>query len=141
MPALRSLKHERFCNEYTIDFNATQAATRTGYSEKSARVQGSKLLTNPAILSRVRELQAEQVERLAITSDWVLLKLTEVVEKAMRAKAVEKWDYTEKCLVETGEYVFDSQGANKALELVGKHLSMFTDKVEHSGGVVIIDDR
>lgn len=52
-------KQECFCFEYCIDFNATQAAIRAGYSEKTARQIGSKLLTNIDIQNRIKELQAD----------------------------------------------------------------------------------
>lgn len=135
-------KHETFCMEYIVDLNATQAAIRSGYSEKTARAQGSRLLTNADIRARIEELQGERAEKLNITAEWVLTKLTEVVSKSMQEVEVEKWDYSEKKLVGTGEFVYDSQGANRALELIGKHLGMFKDKVEHSGsiGVQIVDD-
>src|SRR5690606_26802856 len=107
-----------------------------------AEVQGSRLLSNVKVRARIEELQNERKEKLELDAQWVLDKLTEVVSMSMRAKPVEKWDYQERKLVETGEYVYDSNGANKALELIGKHLGMFKDKIEHSGnvGVQIVDD-
>ena len=52
-----------------------------------------------------------------------------------------EWDYEEKKLVKTGEFSFDSKGATKALELLGKHLGMYTDKMEVStAGVTILND-
>ena len=48
----------------------------------------------------------------------------------MAVSPVMEWDPDEKCKVETGEYVFDSKGALKALELIGKHLGMFEDKLK-----------
>ena len=142
MPALENLKHERFAREYLIDYNGTQAAIRSGYSEKTAGVQASRMLKDANILARVRELQAEQTARLCVTADWVVQKLVEVTDKSMQASPVEEWDYSEKCMVQTGEYVYDSKGATKALELLGKHLGMFTDNINISGdvGVQIIND-
>lgn len=135
-------KHELFAREYCVDLNATQAAIRAGYSENTAKQQGSRLLTNADIRARIEELQGKRAEKLELDAHWVLNRLVEVTQMSMQAKPVEKWDYNEKKLIETGEYVYDSQGANKALELIGKHLGMFKDKVEHSGniGVQIVDD-
>ena len=62
-------KHERFCREYIIDLNATQAAIRAGYSEKTARSQGQRLLTNVDIQNFLRTLKSEIVERNNITID------------------------------------------------------------------------
>jgi phage terminase small subunit len=137
-----SEKHEVFAREYCVDLNATKAAIRAGYSENTAKQQGSRLLTNADIRARIDELQGKRAEKLSLDAEWVLEKLVEVTQMSMQSKPVEKWDYNERKLVETGEYVYDSQGANKALELIGKHLGMFKDKIEHSGnlGVQIVDD-
>ena len=123
-------KHERFCLEYTIDYNGTKAAIRAGYAEKTANRTASDLLSKPDILARVRQLQEEQAKRLSISSDWVLIRLCETLEKCMAVAPVMEWDPDEKCKVETGEYVFDSKGALKALELIGKQLGMFEDKLK-----------
>jgi phage terminase small subunit len=135
-------KQEMFIKEYLVDLNATQAAIRAGYSEKTANVIGHENLNKPYIRARIEELQQKRAEKLELDAQWVLDRLVEVTKMSMQAKPVEKWDYNERMLVETGEYVYDSSGANKALELIGKHLGMFKDKVEHSGsvGVKIVDD-
>ena len=126
----RNNRHELFCREYIIDYIGTQAAIRAGYSKKTAHVQASELLKNPKVLARIRELQKEQTERLAITSDWVVQQLVDVVKKSKEPEPVMEWDYVEKALIKTGEYTFDSKGATKALELLGKHLGMYIEKVE-----------
>ncbi len=56
-------KQERFCQEYVIDLNATQAAIRAGYSEKTAKEQGSRLLTNVNLQKRITKLQKERFEK------------------------------------------------------------------------------
>lgn len=124
-----TLKQERFCVEYLVDYNATQAAIRAGYGEKSAGNQAHRLMKNDEVLARVRELQAEKVERLCITTDNVVLRLVDTLDKCMRPIPVTEWDYEEKKMVPTGEYTFDSRGATKCLELLGKHLGMFEEKV------------
>jgi phage terminase small subunit len=126
----RNNRHELFCREYIIDYIGTQAAIRAGYSKKTAHVQASELLKNPKVLARIRELQKEQTERLAITSDWVVQQLVDVVKKSKEPEPVMKWDADKKQIVESGEYTFDSKGATKALELLGKHLGMYVEKVE-----------
>lgn len=115
-------KHERFCQEYVIDYNGAQAAIRAGYKEKSARGQASELLTNPNILARIREIQQEQIKRLAISQDYVVLQLIDTYNCCREPKPVMKYDYAEQAWVESGMYQFDSKGALKALELLGKHL-------------------
>lgn len=126
-------RQERFCREYIIDYNATQAAIRSGYSEKTAKQIGQNLLTKVDLLARVRELQAEQAERLSITADWVIMQLVEVYKRCMKQEEVLIWDYELKEKVPSGEYVFDSKGALDALEMIGKHLSMFDGKATSQG--------
>jgi phage terminase small subunit len=123
-------RQETFCREYLIDYNGTQAAIRAGYSKKTAFSQASRMLRNVKVLSRVRALQAEKTAQLSISQDWVVHQLVDVVQKCKDPVPVETWDYEEKATVKTGEYMFDSKGATKALELLGKHLGMYIDKVE-----------
>jgi len=62
-------KRDRFCREYLADFNATQAATRAGYSPKTANQQGARLLAVVNVAARLAELQANVAKRLEITAD------------------------------------------------------------------------
>ena len=68
-------KQERFCKEYVIDLNGKQAAVRAGYSEKTAEVQASQLLTILKVQERIKELQSKISERLEITADMVVKEL------------------------------------------------------------------
>lgn len=79
MPVLTTAKgrHEVFCNEYIVDLNGTQAAIRTGYAAKSAKVTASRLLTNAAVQARIEELKAARIERTQFDADWVLQRLAE----------------------------------------------------------------
>lgn len=128
-------KQELFCQEYIVDYNGTQAAKRAGYAEKTAAVQASRLLKNANVLSRVRAIQKERLDKLALTQESVLLKILEVYDRCMQHRPVTEWDYEQGEYKETGEYEFDAKGALRALEMLGKHLSMFTQKIEHSGSV------
>ena len=65
-------KQEKFCQEYIIDLNATQAAIRSGYSEKTARSQGQRLLTNVDIQERIAELQKEWKESIELRKEDVI---------------------------------------------------------------------
>jgi phage terminase small subunit len=126
-----SPKQEQFCIEYLIDLNATQAAIRAGYAKRSAKEQASRLLTNDNIASRVRELMNERAQRTEITADFVLTGLKEVAERCLQAVPVIEWDYAEKQFVQKkddqgkGVFEFDSTGANRAFELLGKHVGIF----------------
>ncbi len=128
-------QQELFCQEYIVDYNGTQAAKRAGYAEKTASVQASRLLRNDKVLSRVRVIQKERLEKLALTQESVLLNLLEVYDRCMQNHPVKEWDYEKGEYTEKGNYEFDSKGALRALELLGKHLAMFAQKVEHSGSV------
>jgi phage terminase small subunit len=136
-------KQEAFCQQYLLDLNATQAAIRAGYSEKTAQEQGSRLLSNVIVASRVRELMAGRAQRVQVDGDWVLGRLIEISDKCMEAKAVMVFDPVDKCLVQKatpdGEllYEFDSSGANKATELIGKHLGFFEQHQKQKGKVTL----
>lgn len=68
-------KQERFCLEYLVDHNATQAATRAGYSPRTANEQAARLLANVSVRRRLAELSARQRERLDVQADDVLREL------------------------------------------------------------------
>lgn len=118
-------RQERFCREYVVDYNATQAAIRAGYSKKTARSVGSENLTKPDILARVRAIQKECAEKMCITNDWVVMQLVEVYNRCMTAVPVFEWDPDERKKVHKGQFTFDSKGALEALEKIGRHLGLF----------------
>lgn len=127
-------KQERFVQEFLIDLNSTQAAIRAGYSRRTAKSIGSENLTKPDIQAKISQDRAEQAEAAKISAKWVLDNLIEVSERCMQKTPVMKFDREEKCMRqitdENGEGVwqFDASGANRALELIGKHIGMFVDK-------------
>ena len=120
----------RFCNEYLIDLNATQAAIRAGYSETTAYSIGHENLSKPEIIEYLEVRRKEVQTRLELNQDWVLKRLKEVSDRSMQAEPHMVWDYDKREWVESGEFKFDSTGANKATELIGKHLGMFVNKVD-----------
>lgn len=130
----------RFAEEYIIDLNATQAAIRAGYSADTAYSQGSRLLRNVEVRARVVELMKARSEATLVDSFHVVQALLEVSQRCMQAQPVLEYD-PEGGMVQKRDsegnaiYEFDSNGANKALELLGKHLAMFTDKTQHSGEI------
>lgn len=135
-------KQQRFVEEYLIDLNATQAAIRAGYSEKTARKIGSENLTKLDIQEAIQEARNKLSERTEITQDYVLTNIQKVIERCMQQEAVQAKDGSP-LLVEGPEgdltclFEFKENGALKGLELLGKHLGMFKDKVEHSGKLEI----
>jgi phage terminase small subunit len=107
-------KRAAFVREYLIDLNATQAAIRAGYSPKTARAQGCRLLTDADLAAAVQEAQATRAERALVTAEDVIKGLRREAEGADSASArVAAWAH------------------------LGKHLGMFTERVEHSGGTRI----
>lgn len=77
-PSMRiSPKRNRFAEEYIVDHNATQAYIRAGYSERSAKTGGSRLLTNADVRARVAELEAWLREVTAWTYDRLMAQLEE----------------------------------------------------------------
>lgn len=118
-------KQSRFVNEYLVDFNATQAAIRAGYSPRTAAAQASRLFTNVKVYKAIAQAVEERAKRTAIDQDWVLDRLQEVVDRCMQAIPV-----CDRQGQPSGEWRFNAGGANRALEIIGKHLRMFADKVE-----------
>ena len=130
-------KQQMFIDEYLIDLNATQAAIRAGYSERTARSQGQRLLTNVDIHTRIEELKKTRADRLNLDAYWVLKRLMDISDRSMQQEPVMIFDYAEQQLVPSGEYQFDSTGANKSTELIGKHLGMFKETIKHENAVPV----
>ena len=123
-------KQQRFVGEYLIDLNATQAAVRAGYSEKTANRIASENLSKPVIQEAIQEQMQKRSERTEITQDYVLCGLKEVAERCMQRAPVVT-PKGEQAVDEDGNNIwkFDGQTACRAFELLGKHLGMFTDKI------------
>lgn len=138
-------KNARFCEEYIIDLNATQAAIRSGYSEDSAGSIGGELLQKPEVRARIEMLKGIAADRAMVSAEYVLKGLQEVAERCMQKSPVLKWDYVEKAMVpvldEDGNavYQFDSNGANKALELLGKHVGVFEADNKQKQAVITVN--
>lgn len=134
-------KQEAFAREYLIDLNATQAAIRAGYSAKTAYSAGERLLKNVEVSEAVQTSMDRRAEINGLTADYVINGIREVAERCMERAPVMigRGDSREQAIDEEGRHLwtFDATGANKAFELLGKHLKLFTDKVEHSGEVAL----
>lgn len=108
-----SPKQQRFVAEYTVDFNATAATIRAGYSKKTAAQQGYNLLQMPEIQAAIQAEMKERQNRTQIDGDYVIEKLKEIADKTAH-------DYTNSDLKYTNKL--------KALELLGKYLGVFDPK-------------
>lgn len=131
-------KQKMFIQEYLVDLNATQAAMRAGYSARTANEQGARLLAHVSVAAAVQEAMDKRSERTEINADYVLNTIKSTIERCQQAEPVMVRDAGGE-MVESGEYKFDASNVLKGCELLGKHLKLFTDKLEHSGTVGIAD--
>lgn len=135
-------KQQRFVDEYLIDLNATQAAIRAGYSAKTACGIGWENLTKPDIADAIVKAQEKRTERTEITQDYVIKTIIDTIERCNQASPVLD-RHGDTVLGEASDgtlnpiYKYDATNVLKGSELLGKHLGMFTDKVEVSGGMAI----
>lgn len=148
-------KQKRFVAEYLVDLNATQAAIRAGYSEKRASEIGYQLLQKTTVQAETRKAMADREERTGVTQDWVVQELYKIahadrggIAKVVGGgRAVELTDTDEldaeqrAALVGVEETKFGIKVTTcdklKALELLGRHLGMFTDKQEISADTTL----
>lgn len=147
-------KQQRFVEEYLIDLNATQAAIRAGYSEKTARDIGCENLAKPNIAKAIEEAQNKRQEQTQIDAAYVLKRLVEIdqmdvldiMDDQMKIRPVNEWPKVWRQYVVNLENLELSDGEGcfkkikwpdkvKNLELLGKHVSVgaFKDKIEHTG--------
>lgn len=121
MAALANKRHEKFCHEYIKDMNATQAAIRTGYSEKTANRIGSRLLSNVDIKTRVAELREAYFNENIMTAQQVEYELTRIALGLSNEKHVviegTGEGYSEARIIDKPP---DEKSRLKALELMAK---------------------
>lgn len=142
-------KEQKFCDEYLIDLNATQAAIRAGYSDHTAGQIGHENLKKPEISSYIEERRSILAEKTGLTQQWVLDRLKLISDRCVQVVPVMEFDYAEKKMVqattnneqgeEVGVFTFDSSGANKATEMIGKHLGFFEKDNEQSRSAVNVN--
>lgn len=169
MDAARVGKHhmtprqQRFVEEYLIDLNATQAAIRAGYSEKTAGQQGFDLLKKPEIQDGIAEAQSERAKRTEIDADWVLRRLgdeasadlADLYDESGALKPVHDWPLIWRQGLVAGmdieELRVEGETAGtirkvklsdrvKRLELLGKHVNVqaFRDQLEQKSQVTVV---
>lgn len=154
-------KQIRFVDEYLVDLNATQAAIRAGYSEKTANTIGAQNLAKLSIQAEILRRQKDLQRRTAISQDRVIKELARVAFAdvadyvQVETRIINRGDIEVPLELavhkETAELSADQraaiasikQGANgveiklhdkiKALELLGRHIGMFNDKLSLSG--------
>ncbi|MGN5479508.1 terminase small subunit [Cupriavidus basilensis] len=170
-----SPKQERFIEEYLKDLNATQAALRAGYSSKTARQIGEQLIRKPEIQKRLAAAPAARSERAQVDADYVLRRMVEIDQMdvldimtgSMELKPVSEWPRVWRQYLSGFDLaeMFEGTGSDrtlagilkkirwpdkvKNLELIGRHLGMFKEKVELTGKdggpveqrTVVVDER
>lgn len=139
-------KQQRFCDEYLIDLNATQAAIRAGYSPKTAEQTASRLLTIVKVSDEIAREMAERSKRTGINQDRVVQELAKLAFVNI-ADVVDLDSATVKetatgedlaCIqsvkIKPSEFGTEREiklyDKKASLELLGKHLGMFKDKLE-----------
>ena len=107
-------KQAAFVREYMIDLNATQAAIRAGYSEKTANRIGAENLSKPVIQEAIQQRHKAAEEKCAVTVEWILSEIAKIAQDEE---------------VKTADRL-------KALELLGKHLGLWEKHQEDGEHVV-----
>ena len=120
-------KQQRFCNEYMIDFNATQAAIRAGYSAKTAKQIGQENLTKPDLKNYITQRMAEKEKELIANGDEVLKYLTSVMRGKSTAHVLARDEIGADRVITKPP---DEKERIKAAELLGKAHMLFTDKIQ-----------
>lgn len=124
-------KQQRFCDEYLIDLNATQAAIRAGYSPHYANTNASKLLQITTIKDFLQKRMAEKEKELIADQDEVLKYLTAVMRGQSVAEIVVVEGTGDGCSEARAIHKApDEKERLKAAELLGKRYGLYTDKVE-----------
>jgi len=156
-------KQKMFVAEYLIDLNATQAAIRAGYSPKTAQIIAAQNLSKLIIQEAIQRAMSERLERTGITADMVVKELAKLGFSNMKSftqwgpggvklkSSEELTDDEASCVAEVSESVTESGGTIRfklhdkkgSLELLGKHLGMFTEKIDINANMIIFkgDDK
>lgn len=148
-----------FCEEYLVDLNGTEAAKRAGYSAKTARVMAQQNLEHPAVIEHLAVMMKERSERTQVTADRVITEVARLGFSDLRKLfddhggllPVTQWPDDMAAAVASVEVdeLFEGFGENRvqvgytkkvklwdkprALELLGKHLKLWVERVEASG--------
>ena len=134
-------RERKFCEEYLRLGKKEAAAIAAGYTEKSARNAATRLMKKDEVTAYIRAIQRRAREELNIDDSWAVLKAIDVYNRCMQAEPVMRWDYGSHEMVESGEYVFDSKGAMKALEFLRSMLGLGADDTDKLKlAITFVDD-
>ena len=124
-------KQKRFCDEYLIDLNATQAAIRAGYSKKTASTIANENLKKPYIKGYIDERLKQLEDKRIAKADEVLKYLTSVMRNEVKEEVVVVESKGDGCSsARTIKKDMSAKDRNKAAELLGKRYRLFTDRIE-----------
>lgn len=136
-------KQRLFVKEYIIDKNATRAykaAYNKDLDDNVAAAAGVRLLRNVKVAEEIDKTLTKIEKKCELSATWVLNNLKEVTERCLQKVPVMYYDKEDKCMkqemmedengIDQGVWTFNANGANRALELIGKHLGLFTEKIE-----------
>ncbi len=131
--AKMTVKQKRFCDEYLIDLNATQAAIRAGYSKKTANRIATENLSKPVIKEYISQRMAEKESELIADQDEVLKYLTSVLRGESQSEiVVVEGSGFGNSEARTMQKAPDEKERLKAAELLGKRYGLYTEKVDQS---------
>jgi phage terminase small subunit len=127
-------QQKAFCDEYLKHFNATKAAIAVGYKESSARQQACMILAQDEVALYVEDRLRAISKEAEVDATWIRKRFKTISDRCMQEVPVmihdgEQW-------VESGEYKFDSAGANKATESLGKIIGVFEKDNQQKAPVI-----
>lgn len=128
-------KQKRFCDEYLIDTNATQAAIRAGYSEKTAKVIGAENLTKPDIRAYIDERLKEMQSKSIADATEVMQYLTSVIRGESKSSVLSLCGNGFQEVIEKEP---DEKEKLKAAELLAKRYGLLTEKVGIEGVIPVV---
>lgn len=123
MAILNNPRHERFAQGLAAGKSQAEAYQEAGY--RPSESNASTLRSNQKVSARIAELQERAAASVQVSREWVLERLVENANRAMQAAAVKDNEGNP-----IGEYKYEGNVANRALELVGKELGMFVERSE-----------
>ena len=115
-------RERTFVRQYLVDLNGTQAAIRSGYSEKTAANQASRLLRKPDVQAYRDALLQEQFDAIGVTKHSIAAEVWGIYQKCVQKEPVLEWDSVNREWVPSGEWQFDVKGALKALDMLRQML-------------------
>ncbi len=131
-------RQKKFCEEYMVDCNATQAYLRAGYkcTPSTANRPASRLMSNVDVKAYIAKLRTKQIKKGSITAEEFEKRLDDIYNRCMQLEPELDSEGEP-----TGKLKFDSAGANRALITLGNARGFFKDDGQESGEITSKDLR